>query len=370
MEINRNNYEEYFLLYVDGELAANECAGVEKFVEQNPDLKQELEALLQVRLNITDDISFNNKAILYKNGNDIITQDNYEEYLLNYIDNELTGEEKKLVEVFTQNNPAKIAELIKLQSVKLDANETISFENRAILYRTEKEKARIIPLYWKRIAAAASVIIIATFTWWLNSENTQEIPKTLATTQTIKSHNSEQEKVAPQTSIPAIENNVVDNAEGSNGKDIVKHEQSEKSIDKAVISSNQEKPASSIAQTNTETPKITVTDNQSVAHENTIPLNPKSNSIATPVSSPASAVKPVIIDQADFKGENKDVAIQTQNKTEENLNSLDTEDTKKPKGKFRGLFRKASRFIDRVTNADTNEDQSVVRVASFEIAKK
>ena len=62
--------------------------------------------------------------------------------------------------------------------------------------------------------------------------------------------------------------------------------------------------------------------------------------------------------------------MQIENKTEENVSSLDTDDTKKSKGKFRGLFRKASRFIDRVTNADTNEDKSIVRVASFEIAKK
>ena len=53
------------------------------------------------------------------------------------------------------------------------------------------------------------------------------------------------------------------------------------------------------------------------------------------------------------------------------VENIDTDNTdKKSKGKFRGLFRKAARFIDRTTNADTDGNQSIVRVASFEIAKK
>ena len=36
--INRHNYEEFFLLYVDGELETAQRATVEKFIEQNPDL--------------------------------------------------------------------------------------------------------------------------------------------------------------------------------------------------------------------------------------------------------------------------------------------------------------------------------------------
>ncbi len=47
MIINRHNYEEFFLLYIDNELDGGQQTAVEKFVEQNPDLGKELEMLKQ-----------------------------------------------------------------------------------------------------------------------------------------------------------------------------------------------------------------------------------------------------------------------------------------------------------------------------------
>ncbi len=47
MTINRNNYEEYFLLYIDRELADGERQMVEDFVRRHPDLEKELAALKQ-----------------------------------------------------------------------------------------------------------------------------------------------------------------------------------------------------------------------------------------------------------------------------------------------------------------------------------
>ena len=48
--LTRDNYEEYFLLYVDNELTPEQKAAVEAFVLLHPDLKDELDLLCGTRL--------------------------------------------------------------------------------------------------------------------------------------------------------------------------------------------------------------------------------------------------------------------------------------------------------------------------------
>ena len=64
--INRNNYEEFFLLYTDDELNAAEKRAVEEFVEQHPDLKIELE-MLQQSILPAEPLVFHEKELLLKN---------------------------------------------------------------------------------------------------------------------------------------------------------------------------------------------------------------------------------------------------------------------------------------------------------------
>ena len=45
--INRHNYETFFLLYIDNELSVTEKKTVDEFVDANPDLQEELIMLQQ-----------------------------------------------------------------------------------------------------------------------------------------------------------------------------------------------------------------------------------------------------------------------------------------------------------------------------------
>ncbi len=66
MEINKNNYEAFFLDYYDGNLPAEQVAVLLLFVEQHPELKEEFESFENITLEDLPSIGFDNKSSLKK----------------------------------------------------------------------------------------------------------------------------------------------------------------------------------------------------------------------------------------------------------------------------------------------------------------
>ena len=65
MKINLQNYESYFLSYIDNELTADEKLAVENFIKAHPGYENELTSLKQTIL-VADNIIFDNKSSLYR----------------------------------------------------------------------------------------------------------------------------------------------------------------------------------------------------------------------------------------------------------------------------------------------------------------
>lgn len=155
MNINRHNYEEYFILYMDNELSHDEKKMVDLFVQQNPDLEEELTMLLQSRLIADTSLHFDEKEILLRTETGFSPST---ELLLHYTDNELSAEEKLRAEQLIITNPSLKTEWDYLQKVKLQPEENIVFPDKSVLYRKE-EPVRIIYFNWKRIAVAAALLL-------------------------------------------------------------------------------------------------------------------------------------------------------------------------------------------------------------------
>ena len=150
MEINRHNYETYFLLYVDNELPASERTAVELFVQENPDLAPEL-TLLGGTILPQEFTSFEHKS-------DLLRKDEvsaWQEKMLLQLDAELGKEESAALSKAIDADKNLAQEWNILQQTKLDKNETIVFENKAALYR--KESGRVVAMRFRRIAIAAAV---------------------------------------------------------------------------------------------------------------------------------------------------------------------------------------------------------------------
>lgn len=79
-----------------------------------------------------------------------LNQDNYENYLLLYIDNELSASEKAAVELLLTSNP-KLAETLKaLQAVQLKP-EFVEFSDKSSLYRFDEMNASLDPAFKKTL---------------------------------------------------------------------------------------------------------------------------------------------------------------------------------------------------------------------------
>ena len=169
--INRHNYEQYFLLWVDGELSPEEMEAVERFVASNPDLADELAILQDTKLVPDNAIVFENKAQLLKVHTNEINLNNYETWFLLYVDQELTLADQQKVELFVLQHPSLQAEFELFQQTKLAKEEWI-FTHKDSLYKTEKAERPVVYMRWMRYAVAAVFIGIVATVWMIAPEKT------------------------------------------------------------------------------------------------------------------------------------------------------------------------------------------------------
>jgi len=108
MKINRDNYEEYFLDYHEGQLSPDMVEEVLRFVENNPDLKQVFVDFETVSLIADQDIVFETKSLLKKNqvfATSRISELNVEEYLIRETEGMLDTAELASLDEFISINP-------------------------------------------------------------------------------------------------------------------------------------------------------------------------------------------------------------------------------------------------------------------------
>ncbi len=62
MKINRHNYEEFIIDFMEGKLPEREAEAVSSFLDKNPDIKSEAEDLLNCNL-VNENVEFDNNAL-------------------------------------------------------------------------------------------------------------------------------------------------------------------------------------------------------------------------------------------------------------------------------------------------------------------
>ncbi|MEP6683302.1 MAG: hypothetical protein ABJA35_08580 [Parafilimonas sp.] len=369
--INRNNYEEFFLLYVDDELDEASKTAVENFVQQNPDLTTEFAMLMQTKFVAHESIFFDKENLLRTEGNSI-NESNHVEYFLLYIDNELSAAKREEVEMYVLQHPKLQDEFTTLKQAVL-APEIISYGNKKDLYRTEKRRTFYLkPL---QLAVAAIFIGICAVGFWLMQK-----PATVITV--ADKHITQQPK----------QNAVISKPVDSIKQQINQPEQIVAQQQSSPIK-KEKKPTTETAVIKKKTENTTkdIFDNNNNAETQVaIQQHPliKHNDIEKNQKEPPTETKDIADAPQHLQQQQNDVAsLQTsaQEKNDNNYNvypvaykEINTNDDDNSlhvgmldlnKSKVKNLFKKAGRFFGNKTNDLANEDGKL-QVANFEIETK
>jgi anti-sigma factor RsiW len=399
MNINRHNYEEYFLLYVDNELNIAQRKAVETFVAENPDLRAEL-IMLQQSVLPADNTVFTGKHNLLKNTTapNPVNETNCEEYFVQYADDELNNEQKDQVEQFVYRNPQHQEAFELLQQIKLMPDTSIVYPDKYALYRHEEdEKAPVIRMRWWRIAAAAVVLIFAGAMGWnmvtnggeknnadqpgpqvaaLNGNDSGKTNQPATTVQEQTQENlASKDKTPVTTPDKAQDLAVTINKDKTNNKDNKKNNQSLPQVKEPVKPDAQQ----GFAQRGPEDKK----KNDDPGNKQPIPEVPKQETLASTLKpQEVNGVYQTNRGTINTNVKNTALAVVTPKATPEPIKQtvvieeidpdviFASNDNNGKKNKSRGFFRKVSRVFDKATNADPDHEKSSIRIASFEIALK
>ncbi len=409
--ITRENYEEFFLLYVDNELPAAARSAVEKFVDENPDLSEEWEAFLQsrvepevgpvfpykdellkeeqedrrtyyhgdvflsdgeeMRLSDREDMLLSDRGdMLLSDREDMLLSDrgdmllsDHQDMLLSYVDGELDAKDRASVDALVECDPSKALELRRIFLTVSQPDLTVVFPNKALLYRT-KHRRRLVPLFWLRASVAAAVLGAGAMFFLFRPHGNGAVV-TLPAAVTEKKHAV---PVTPQGATPLYTEKakVRDGGTGQTAKSNAIRPGSGRAAEKKFVKPQaQEMAVKTIPlQDRTITPLVTSTDTgRIVAIAPTITADKKD---ALPVVSTVAVSIPK--DQSSFATQ---ALLKESGNGEADDIVADESGVSAPAGKtkLRKIFRRVSRAFGKTADRD-DDGQRQVLISAFQVALK
>ncbi|MCG6190724.1 hypothetical protein [Maribellus maritimus] len=152
MKINKNNYESYFVDYLEGNLNEKLVDDFIEFLQQNPELKEELSLFDSVSV-VPEKIEFAQKKKLYKEKYD--AENAFNQAAIERLEGEISEKEKKNFEKYLSKRPEKKKEEVLFRYTKLQPDESLVFNKKQKLYHYSAGKT--VLLWSARIAAVLAL---------------------------------------------------------------------------------------------------------------------------------------------------------------------------------------------------------------------
>ena len=154
--ITRENYESYYIDFLDGTLSPEAEAAFLLFLEENPDLQLEEDSLPNLNA-AEDEMDPLEKQLLKKQEGEplIISHQTIEYALVAQLEKELTADEEKNLQLWLINHPEYKREQALYGKTIVTPN-SLAFPKKDELY----QKTRIVPLWLSTSAIAASIVTV------------------------------------------------------------------------------------------------------------------------------------------------------------------------------------------------------------------
>jgi len=158
MKITRDNYEPFFLDFLEGNLKVDQIDQFLDFLNQNPDLKEELQVFENINIP-EEEMVFSGKNQLYRNSGDQKTGN--ENRIIAYLEGDLISEDRILFEADLVANPELEKEYNLFGKTRLFPDKSVNFPEKHKIHR--KTGTAILVNWMARIAALILLL------WGINS---------------------------------------------------------------------------------------------------------------------------------------------------------------------------------------------------------
>ncbi|WP_372754860.1 hypothetical protein [Labilibaculum sp.] len=151
-EINRNNYEEFFLDYSEGNLNSLQCTALDKFLRENPDLKVELEGLDCPVLK-HDNCEMNLEFL-----KEIPFRESFDDFCVARLEGDLSASTQMAFDAFLNKNKESKKENRLFEQTILQPDKEIVYPHKERLQKKKRKAA--LWWYFSGVAVAASILFL------------------------------------------------------------------------------------------------------------------------------------------------------------------------------------------------------------------
>lgn len=192
MKITRENYEPFFLDYLEGNLEEHMVDEFIEFLQQNADLKEELQQFEAVTIT-PDKVGFDGRHNLYRQSLDL--PEEFENKAVAWLEGDLDEKERAGFDAYIDTHPDKKRELELFMKTKLYPDKNVIFRHTSKLYR--KPYIQDLLFMGFRVAAILLVAIMVWTLWPSNDYNIKDQYVDHNPPVTVTPDNVDRDKVQP-----------------------------------------------------------------------------------------------------------------------------------------------------------------------------